>query len=186
MQPPPCKKHYSLAKGKKTNKKQRNKKKKSKYGTTCSDLVISCPEDVLGKMIQHFTDREESEEVFWVKGIVLRICGGSPSDPKFVVQSVELGIVYISNLYEDYINGDVKLCGVSVEDFIDSTINHLYVDNGEQTWWRGEAVDVDIDSEDMEIPDFCDTFANYCSNQKDENEWFLGPLFEDYLKGWAF
>ena len=136
-------------------------------------------------MIQHFTDREESEEVFWVKGIVLRICGGSPSDPKFLVQSVELGIVYISNLYEDYINGDVKLCGVSVEDFIDSTINHLYVDNGEQTWWRGEAVDVDIDSEDMEIPDFCDTFANYCSNQKDENEWFLGPLFEDYLNGWA-
>ena len=53
-------------------------------------------------MIQHFTDSEESEELLWVKGIVFRICGVSPSNPKFVVQSVELDNVYISNLYEDY------------------------------------------------------------------------------------
>ena len=45
--------------------------------------------DLLGKMILHFTDSEESEELLWVKGIVLRIYGGSPSNPKFVVQSVE-------------------------------------------------------------------------------------------------
>ena len=53
-------------------------------------------------MILHFTDSEESEELLWVKGIVLRIYGGSPSNPKFVVQSLEWGNVYISNLYEDY------------------------------------------------------------------------------------
>ena len=75
------------------------------------------------------------------------------------------------------------MCKVSVEQFIDSTINPLYVDNGEETWWRGEVVDVDIDSEDMENPDFFVTYVNYSSNQEDENEWFLVPLFEDYLKG---
>ena len=136
-------------------------------------------------MIQHFTDSEESDELLWVKGIVLKICSGSPSNPKFVVQSVDLGNVYISILYEDYKNGDLKLCEVSVEDFIDSTINHLYVDNGEETWWRSEVVDVDIDSEDMVNPDFFVTYVNYSSNQEDENEWFLVPLFEDYLKGWV-
>ena len=51
--------------------------------------------------------------------------------------------------------------------------------------WRGEVVNVDIDSEDMENPDFFVTCVNYCSNQEDENERFLIPLFEDYLKGWA-
>ena len=74
------------------------------------------------------------------------------------------------------------MCKVSVEQFIDSTINPLYVDNGEETWWRGEVVDVDIDSEDMENPDFFVTYVNYSSNQEDENEWFLVPLFEYYLK----
>ena len=84
MQPPPCKKHYGMAKIKIKNKG------KTKFPTNCGgDLVISCPKDLLGKMILHFTDSEESEELLWVKGIVLRIYGGSPSNPKFVVQSVE-------------------------------------------------------------------------------------------------
>lgn len=82
-------------------------------------------------MTQHFTDSKESEELLWVKGIVLRICGGSPSVPKIVVKPVELGNVYISNSYEGYKNSAVKLCKVSVKDFIDSTINRLYVANGE-------------------------------------------------------
>ena len=86
---------------------------------------------------------------------------------------------------EDYKNGDVKLCEVLVEDFIDSTINHLYIDNGEETWCGGEVFDVDIDSEDMENPDFFVTYVNYSSSQEDENEWFSVPLFEDYLKGWV-
>ena len=60
---------------------------------------------------------------------------------------------------EDYKNGDVKLCEVLVEDFIDSTINHLYKDNGEETWCGGEVFDVDIDSEDMENPDFFVTYV---------------------------
>ena len=38
------------------------------------------------------------------------------------------------------------MCEVSAEHFIDSAINPLYVDNGEETQWRGEVVDVDIDS----------------------------------------
>ena len=184
LQPPPCRKHRSMTKRKKTNKKQR-KSKKSKFTTNSGDLVSSCPKDLLGKMIQHFTYSEESAELLWVKGSVLRICGGSPSNPKFVVLSVDLGNICISNLYEDYKNGDVKLCEVLVEDFIDSTINHLYIDNGEETWWGGEVFDVDIDSEDMENPDFFVTYVNYSSSQEDENEWFSVPLFEDYLKGWV-
>ena len=104
-----------MAKGKNTNKKQR-KSKKTEFPTDCGDLVISCSEELLGKMIQHFNDSEGSEELLWVKGIVLRICGGSPSNSKSVVQSVQLGNVYISNLYGDYKNGDVKLYEVSVED----------------------------------------------------------------------
>ena len=93
--------------------------------------MISCPKYRLGKMIQNFTDSEESEELLWVKGIVLRICSGSPSILKIVVKPVELGNVYISNSYECYKNSAVKLCKVSVKDFIDSTINRLCVANGE-------------------------------------------------------
>ena len=127
-----------MAKGKKTNKNKGNPKIKinkiliiKKFTTDCGDLVISCPKYLLGKMTQHFTDSKESEELLWVKGIVLRICGGSPSVPKIVVKPVELGNVYISNSYEGYKNSAVKLCKVSVKDFIDSTINRLYVANGE-------------------------------------------------------
>ena len=104
----------------------------------------------------------------------------------FFAQSVESSNVYISNLQEDYKNGRVKLCEVSVENFIDSTINYIYVDNGEETWQRGEAVDVNIDSEDMENSDFFVIFViHYSSNEEDQNGWFLAPLFEDYLKGWV-
>ena len=89
----------------------------------------------------------------------------------------------ISCLYEDYKNGDLKWYEISVEEFIDLTINHLYIDNEEETWCRAEVVDVEIDSEDMENPDFFVTYVNYSSNQEDKNEWFLAPFFEDCLKG---
>ena len=70
--------------------------------------------------------------------------------------------------------------------FIDSTNNYIYVDNGEETWYRGKAVDVNIDSEDMENSDFFVIFViHYSSNEEDQNGWFLVPLFEDYLKGWV-
>lgn len=78
-----------------------------------------------------------------------------------------------------------KLCEVSFEDFIDSTISCLYVDNGEETWWRGEVVDLDIDSEDMKNPDFFVTYVNYSSNQENENKWIFVPFFENDLKGWV-
>ena len=55
-------------------------------------------------------------------------------------------------------------------------------ESGENTWWRGEVVDVDFDSENPKNPDFFVTYNDYESEDK-ENEWFLMPLFEDYLKG---
>ena len=103
----------------------------------------------------------------------------------FFAQSVELSNVYISNLQGDYKNGDVKLCEDSVENFIDSTINYIYVDNGKETWQRGEGVEVNIDSEDMENSDFFVIYFNYSSNEEDRNGWFLVPVLQDYLKGWV-
>ena len=43
-------------------------------------------------------------------------------------------------------------------------------------------VDVDVDSKDQKNPDFFVTYDEYEIDDK-ENEWFLMPLFEDYLKG---
>ena len=37
----------------------------------------------------------------------------------------------------------------------------------------------------MENADFLVTYVNYSSNQEDEKELSLVPLFEDYLKGWV-
>lgn len=75
------------------------------------------------------------------------------------------------------------MCNVTVNDFIDATIDHLFSDSqtGENTWWRGEVVDVDVDSEDQENPDFFVTYDE-CESDDKENEWLLMPLFEDYLK----
>ena len=73
---------------------------------------------------------------------------------------------------------------VTVNDFIYATIDHLFNDteSGEKTWQREEVVDVDIDSEDQENPDFSVTYNEYESGDK-KNKQFLIPLFEDYLKG---
>ena len=59
-------------------------------------------------------------------------------------------------LFEDYKNEEVKLVEVVPEDFIEATISNLYEDKdtGEETWWRAEVADVDIDSEDMLNPEF--------------------------------
>ena len=55
------------------------------------------------------------------------------------------------------------MCNVTVNDFIYATIDHLFNDteSGEKTWQREEVVDVDIDSEDQENPDFCVTYNEY-------------------------
>ena len=54
------------------------------------------------------------------------------------------------------------MCDVTINDFIDATIDHLFNDSesGENTWWRGEVVDVDVDSEDQKNPDFLSLTMN--------------------------
>ena len=37
----------------------------------------------------------------------------------------------------------------------------------------------------MENSDFFVIYFNYSSNEEDQNESFLAPLLEDYLKGWV-
>ena len=64
------------------------KKSKSKFSTNFGDLVISCPKDLLGKMIQHFTNSEKPEELLWVEGIVLMIFGDSSSNSNFFLPNL--------------------------------------------------------------------------------------------------
>ena len=65
-------------------------------------------------------------------------------------------------MYQNYKNGEVELCNVTVNDFIDATIDHLFSDSkiGENTWWRGEVVDVDVDCEDQKNSDFLSLTMN--------------------------
>ena len=183
---PPYKKRKVIS-NKKVNVLNKRKIDKIKFQSDSSKTVVSCPDDLLGKLVNHFTDQEdETADRKWIKVIPCSVEGGSKSNPKFVLKEVETGEIYISNLFEDYRNGDVKLCDVTVNTFIDATIDHLFTDkeSSEDTWWRAEVVDVDIESQNKENPDFFISYQDY-GDQCQETEWFLIPLMEDYLNGWV-
>ena len=83
--------------------------------------------------------------------------GGSQTNPKFFIRYFDVpDELFCSNLYSDYKNGEANLLSVSTEDFIDASILHLYTEeeSNNDTWWPAEVVDVDIESSDMNNPDF--------------------------------
>ena len=94
--------------------------------------------------------------------------GGSKSNPKYIVRPLNSDTVYWCNLFTDFQKSDVNLLEVTQEDFIDATIFHLYSDDdtGSETWWEAEVVDVDIDSVNLNNPDF---FISYTDCITEEN-----------------
>ena len=59
-----------------------------------SHLVVSSPSDLIGKIICHFTDKDDKGECTWVKAITLNIYGENSANPKFKNTMSE---VYIKN-----------------------------------------------------------------------------------------
>ena len=88
----------------------------------------------------------------------------------------------VSNLHQDFKNGKIQLYDATVNYFIDATTD-LFNDSKsrQNTWCKGEVVDIDLDSEDQEDPNIFVTYDEYESDDK-ENGWFLLSFFEGYLK----
>ena len=107
--------------------------------------IISSPDYLVGKLIEHLTDRNnENDNTDWYKGLVVKLSGGSKINPKFIVRYFDLpDKLFCCNVFEDLNNGDVRVLEVSAEDFIDATISHLYTDEktGADSWWPAEVVE---------------------------------------------
>ena len=59
-------------------------------------------------------------------------------------------------------------------------------DSGEDVWWRAQVVDIDIDSENKENPDFFILYEeDDVDNEEKDPENFLEPLSQGYLNGWV-
>ena len=98
-----------------------------------------------------------------MKAIAFNTCGGNSTNPKFKIQPLgNGGEDSVANLYQAFKNGNVQFCDVTVNDFIDATIAHLFNDSesGENTWWREEVVVVDVDSDDKKTADFLSLTMN--------------------------
>ena len=46
-------------------------------------------------------------------------------------------------------------------------------------------VDIDYDSSDKDNPDFFVTYTYDENSSTEQSNWYLIPLFEDYLNGWV-
>ena len=153
------------------------KKKSVNESNKLTKPIISCTNDLIGKLVCQITDQDnESKEQKWVKVILLEKFGGVHYNPKFVLKPVDSEEVYFSNIYEDYTNGEVKVSELSSDDLIRATIDHLH------TCWREDVVDIDEESENGDNPDF---FVSYEDCNGEQSDWYLVPLKEDYLKGWV-
>ena len=67
------------------------------------------------------------------------------------------------------------------------SISHLFRDesSSEETWWKGEVVDVDVESEDKFNPNFFVLYSEEAMDptEVDSEDYFLVPLMSDYLNG---
>ena len=143
---------------------------------------------MIGKLVSHRTERDD--EVGWHKGVIIRQVGRAIKNPKFLIQyhdSDSEGVdTCTTNLYEDFLSGDLTLVGIAPSDFIDSKIEVLYSDEGEiDKWWEAEVADIDVDSDDKDNPDFY-VYYELDEGSEDEiveKEYFLEPLIELYLNG---
>ena len=95
----------------------------------------------------------EEEERRWVKGVVLEKYGKTNYLIKYHEREDRL---FWQNLFADYKNNKLKILSVSYKDFIGASIKHMYEDSNskENIWWDAEVVDVDMDSADMDNPNF--------------------------------
>ena len=129
-------------------------KKEKKVDDKINVPVISCAEDLSGKLVEHLCvlDSEE-EEKRWVKGVVLEEYGKTNYLIKYHEREDRL---FSRNLFADCKNNKLKNLFVSYKDFISASIKHMYEDSKskENIWWDAEVVDVDMDSADMDNPDF--------------------------------
>ena len=162
--------------------------RKKKVDDKINVPVISCAEDLSGKLVEHLCliDSEE-EEKRWVKGVVLEKYGKSNHLIRYHEKEDRL---FSRNVFADYNNNKLKILSVSYKNFIGGSIKHMYEDSKskENIWWDAEVVDVDMDSADMDNPDF---FIIYKDSSDDiidfskikDSDYFLEPLVNDYLNG---
>ena len=150
--------------------------------------VISCAEDLSGKLVEDLCliDSEE-EEKRWVKGVVL----GKYGKPNYLIRYHEKeDRIFSQNLFPNYNNNKLNILSISYKNFIGANIKHMYEDSKSKRniWWDAEVVDVDMDSADMDNPDF---FIIYKDSSDDiidfskisDSDYFLEPLVNDYLNG---
>lgn len=165
-------------------KKAKTKRKKS---SETKSPVISSPDDLIGKIVLYFCERDDKED--WYKGVVVRRERGSGQKTKFLLlfyQEDELGEdTIVSTLFEDYKQGNLKLCDVLPEEFINAGIEILYKDSetGLENWWPAEVIEIDNDNEDPNNPKFFIYFTD--TDSESTPEYFLEPLLEWYMEGWV-
>ena len=114
--------------------------------------------------------------------MVVDIANKNKSNPKYHIRYFDFpDELFCSNLYTEYKNGEVELLPVCMEDFLDASILHCFLDETDNShhWWKADVVDFDEDS-NKENPDF---FVLYTENSEApiELEYFWFPLIEDYL-----
>ena len=89
----------------------------------------------------------------WVKAVALEKYGKLNYLIRYHEKQDEL---FSQNLFANYDNNILKVLSVSCNDYIGASIKHLHKDrkSKENIWWDAEMVDVDMDSDDMDNPDF--------------------------------
>ena len=101
-------------------------------------------------------------------------------------------ILFSRNIYSDFLQDKLKISSVSFKDSISATIKHQYTDDktNEDIWWDAEVVDVDLESPDMNNPNFYILYKDSSEeiidfSQINDSDYFLEPLINDYLNGWV-
>ena len=170
----------------KPNKKCSKKRKLNLFSEKCVP-IISSPTDLLGKLVDHLTQRSLSDQnkMEWHKGLVHGIKGGSKKSPKFLIQYYSKDLegvdTSVCHLYDDFKNDELRLIQVTPQDFESADkIKCLYEDeDGLEAWWEGQVDGIDEKS-NSENPVF---YVYYKNNETDTYECFDEPLVENYLKG---
>ena len=152
--------------------------------------MVSCQDDLSGKLVEHFCSIDEDDlEEDWHRGVVLERHGKN----NFLIRYNEKAdILFSRNIYSDFLQDKLKISSVSFKDFISATINHQYNDDktNEDIWWDAEVVDVDLESPDMNNPKFYILYKDSSEeiidfSQINDSDYFLEPLINDYLNGWV-
>ena len=183
-------KRKSQVKVKASTKASKKVKKNIVNSSSSKSPVISNPNDLIGKVVSFFCERDSRED--WHKGVVIRE-EGKNKKPKFLLQFYqddEDGNDFIvSTLYDDFLKGTLKPCDVTPEEFIDASIEVLYKDpdTGIENWWEAEVSDIDVDSLDPQNPKFFIYFPSSEGEDEEDEEqkYHLEPLLEWYLEGWV-